>query len=174
MEQQHKRSAFSGKIGFVLLAGSSRAGQGDQDLVGVQAGVLAAQIVGLEGLDGLDGGGRNEVKLLVDTGQLFQRVEQSGGSGTQQGAGLAGDNGTVRQLDGGSGSTAGLLRDSVRLLLYRLQGPVRPQERRTDPERGLQAGTADESGRTDPGQPPATGNRPGNKNDPLRRADAAA
>ena len=47
----------------------SRAGQGDQDLVGVQTGVLAAQIVGLEGLDGLDGGGRNEVKLLVDAGQ---------------------------------------------------------------------------------------------------------
>ena len=85
-----------------------RAGQGNQDLVGVQAGVLAAQIVGLEGLDGLDGGGRNEVELLVDAGQLFQRVEQSGGSGTQQGAGLAGDNGTVRQLNGGSGGTAGL------------------------------------------------------------------
>ena len=89
-----------------LLVGSSRAGKREQDLVGVQTGVLAAQIVGLEGLDGLDGGGRNEVKLLVDAGQLFQRVEQSGGSGTQQGAGLAGDNGAVRQLDGGSGGTA--------------------------------------------------------------------
>ncbi len=38
-----------------LLVVGSRAGQGDQDLVGVQAGVLAAQIVGLEGLDGLNG-----------------------------------------------------------------------------------------------------------------------
>ena len=34
-----------------------------------------------------------------------------------------------------------------------LQGPVRPQERRTDPERGLQAGAADESGRADHGGP---------------------
>ena len=32
-----------------LLVGSSRAGKRDQDLVGVQAGILAAQIVGLEG-----------------------------------------------------------------------------------------------------------------------------
>ena len=113
------------QVGELLEGGCSsgilrgRAGQGNQDLVGVQAGVLAAQIVGLEGLDGLDGGGRNEVKLLVDTGQLFQRVEQSGGSGTQQGAGLAGDNGAVRQLNGGSGGTAGLFRDCMGGLLHR-------------------------------------------------------
>ena len=79
------------QVGELLEGGCSsgilrgRAGQGNQDLVGVQTGVLAAQIVGLEGLDGLDGGSRNEVKLLVDAGQFFQRVEQSGGSGTQQG-----------------------------------------------------------------------------------------
>ena len=45
------------QVGELLEGGCSsgilrgRAGQGDQDLVGVQAGVLAAQIVGLEGLD---------------------------------------------------------------------------------------------------------------------------
>ena len=56
------------QVGELLEGGCSsgilrgRAGQGNQDLVGVQTGVFAAQIVGLEGLDGLDGGGRNEVK----------------------------------------------------------------------------------------------------------------
>ena len=52
------------QVGELLEGGCSsgilrgRAGQGNQNLVGVQTGVLAAQIVGLEGLDGLDGGSR--------------------------------------------------------------------------------------------------------------------
>ena len=101
------------ELGELLQSDSSRlilggrAGQRDQDLIGVQAGIPAAKVVGLEGLDGLDGGGRNEVKLLVDAGQLLEGIQQGRGSSTQQRAGLAGDNGTVRQLDGGSGSTAG-------------------------------------------------------------------
>lgn len=71
------------QVGELLEGGCSsgilrgRAGQGNQDLVGVQTGVFAAQIVGLEGLDGLDGGGRNEVKLLVDTGQLFSALSRA-------------------------------------------------------------------------------------------------
>ena len=81
----------------------------------MQAGVLAAQIIGLEGLDRLDGGRRDEVHFLVDAGQFFQRIEQRRGGCTQQRAGLAGDDGAVRQLDGGGRCPAGLLREGVRL-----------------------------------------------------------
>ena len=84
--------------------GRSRAGQRNENLIGVQPGVLATQIVGFQGLDGLDGGGGDQIDFLINAGQLLQRVEQGRGRRTQQGAGLAGDHGAVRQLDGGSGA----------------------------------------------------------------------
>mgnify|MGYP007047938630 CR=1 FL=1 len=61
------------------LALSSRAGKSNQDLVGVQAGVLAAKIARLKGLDGFDGAGGDEVDLLIDTGQTLEGVEQGRG-----------------------------------------------------------------------------------------------
>ena len=85
-------------LGGSLVLGS-RAGKGNQDLVGVQAGVLAAQIIGFQGLDGLNGAAGDEVFFLVDAGQLLEGIQQGRGSSTQQRAGLAGDNGTVRQLN---------------------------------------------------------------------------
>ena len=84
----------------------------------MQAGVLAAQIIGLEGLDRLDGGRRDKIHFLVDAGQLLQRIEQRRGGCTQQRAGLAGDDGAIRQLDGGGRCPAGLLRDGVSGLLH--------------------------------------------------------
>ena len=101
---------------FVLQDG---AGQGDQNLVGVEAGILAAEIGGLQLLDRLNGPGRHQLDFLVDARQLFQGVEQGRGSGAQQGTGLAGDDGAVRQLDGGGGQAAGLFGAGVSHLFHR-------------------------------------------------------
>ena len=60
--------------GSLILGG--RAGQRDEDLIGVQAGVAAAEVVGLEGLDRLDGAGGDEVDLLIDAGQLLEGVQE--------------------------------------------------------------------------------------------------
>ena len=66
-------------LGGSLVLGS-RAGKGNQDLVGMQAGVLAAQIIGFQGLDGLNGAAGDEVFFLVDAGQLLEGIEQGRGS----------------------------------------------------------------------------------------------
>ena len=50
-------------------------GQCDQDFVGMQTGVDAAQMVYLDGLDGGESLGRNQVDAVFDPGQLLQRVE---------------------------------------------------------------------------------------------------
>lgn len=68
----------------------------------MQAGIPAAEVVGLEGLDGLDGAGGDQVDLMVDAGQLLEGIEQGRRGCAQQGTVLAGDDGAVRQLDGGS------------------------------------------------------------------------
>ena len=57
----------------------------------MQAGVLAAQIIGFQGLDGLNGAAGDEVFFLVDAGQLLEGIQQGRGSSTQQRAGLAGE-----------------------------------------------------------------------------------
>ena len=112
------------ELGELLQSDSSRlilggrAGQRDQDLIGVQAGIPAAEVVGLEGLDGLDGAGGDQVDLMVDAGQLLESIEQSGRGCAQQGTVLAGDDGAVRQLDGGSGCAAGALGHGVSLLFH--------------------------------------------------------
>ena len=77
------------------LAGSGRAGQGDQDLVGMQTGVLAVQIVGLEGLDRLDGSGADQIRLLRDARQILERIDQGACGSAQQRAGLAGDDSSM-------------------------------------------------------------------------------
>ena len=61
-------------LGGVFIFGD-RAGQGDQNLVGVQARVPAAEVVRLERLDRFDGAGGDQIGLLIDAGQLFQRVQ---------------------------------------------------------------------------------------------------
>ena len=103
--------------GSLILGGG--AGQRDEDLIGVQAGVVAAEVVGLEGLDRLDGTGGDKVGLLIDAGQLLKGVQEGRGGRAQQGAGLAGDDGAVRKLDGGGGCAVGALGHSMGLLLHR-------------------------------------------------------
>ena len=70
----------------------------------MQAGVLAAQIIGFQGLDRLNGAAGDEVFFLVDAGQLLEGIQQGRGSSTQQRAGLAGDNGTVRSWMAAAGA----------------------------------------------------------------------
>ena len=88
----------------------------------MQTGVLATQIVGLEGLDRLDGSGADQIRLLRDARQILERIDQGACGSAQQRAGLAGDDGAVRQLDGGGRCPAGLLRDGMSGLLSGLGG----------------------------------------------------
>ncbi len=84
----------------------------------MQAGILAAQIVGLERLDGLDGGSADKVGLLRDAGQCLEGVDQGTGRRAQQGAGLAGDHSAVRQLNGSCRRAAGGLAAGMSLLFH--------------------------------------------------------
>ena len=86
-----------------LGIGSGGDGQGNEYLVAVQTGVLAAQVLNLHLLDGLNGLSGDHVHLIPQPGQLLQRVEQGGGGGAHELGGLAGDDGAVGQLDGGGG-----------------------------------------------------------------------
>ena len=82
----------------------------------MQTGILAAQIVGLEGLDRLDGSGADQIRLLRDARQMLERVDQGTCGSAQQRAGLAGDDGAVAQLNGSSRCAAGGFAAGVRLL----------------------------------------------------------
>ena len=85
------------------LVGGGGHRQGDEDLVGVQARVAAAQVAGLEGLDRLDGLLGEQVDVPVDARQALEGVEQHRRAAAQQGGGLAQLDGAVGQLDGGGG-----------------------------------------------------------------------
>ena len=63
-------------LGGVFIFGD-RAGQGDQNLIGVQARVPAAEVVRLERLDRFDGAGGDQIDLLIDAGQLFRAFSRA-------------------------------------------------------------------------------------------------
>ena len=84
----------------------------------MQTGVLATQIVGLEGLDRLDGGGADQIRLLRDARQILERIDQGACGSTQQRAGLAGDDSAVAQFNGSSRCAAGGLAAGVCLLFH--------------------------------------------------------
>ena len=75
-------------------------GERHEHLVGVQAGIVSAQIVHLGLLNGLDEVLREQLLLVADAGQIFHRVEQQRSAGAQQRAASGGDDGAVFQLDG--------------------------------------------------------------------------
>ena len=79
--------------------------EGDEHLVGVQAGVAAVQHVDLGVLDGLYHLLRYEFDAVVDADQVLEGVEQQGGAGAEELAGGGGDDGAVGQLDGCRGYT---------------------------------------------------------------------
>ena len=74
-------------------------GQGDEHLVGVQPWVAAAQSLGLELLDRLDGGWGQQVDAVIDPGQDLEGVEQHRRGAAQQGRGLTRHDAPVGQLD---------------------------------------------------------------------------
>ena len=101
---------------FQLVDGVARHGirhradrQGDQQLVRVQAGIVVAQVLHLQMLDRLDDARGDEQQFFLIAGQVLERVHQAGRGRAQQGAGLAGDDGAVGQLQR-HGRAAGLLR----------------------------------------------------------------
>ena len=69
----------------------------------MKPGIVVTQIIAFQGLDGLDHGGRNEVRLFFDAAQRFGRVQHRGGGGAHQIAGFAGDDLAVAQLNGQGG-----------------------------------------------------------------------
>ena len=77
--------------------------KGHQDFVAVQPGVMIAQIMAFQFLNGADHGGGNEGRFLFDAAQRLEGVKQHGGGGAQQGGGFAGDDSPVGQLDSQGG-----------------------------------------------------------------------
>ena len=84
--------------GGVVVGGRGN-GQGDQHLIRMQAGVVIAQILALQFLNGFDNLGRNQVRLLRNPRQLLQCVQEHRGGGPKQFCGLAGNDVPVRELD---------------------------------------------------------------------------
>ena len=82
-------------------------GQGDEDLVGVQARVAAPQVPGLEGLDRLDRALGQQVDVPVDARQALEGIEQHCRAAAQQRRGLAELDRPVGQLDRGCGRPGG-------------------------------------------------------------------
>ena len=89
--------------------------QRDKHLIRVQTRIVVAEVLDLEVLDGLDDARSDELKRLVDPSELLESVQQAGRGRTEQGAGLAGDDGPVVQLQR-NGGRAGLLRAVKRCL----------------------------------------------------------
>ena len=84
-------------------------GQGYEQLVGVETGIMISQMLYLQMLDGLDNAGGYQRKLLVYTRQGLYGIEQAGGRSAQKGGGLAGDYAPVVELQS-YGGAAGLFR----------------------------------------------------------------
>ena len=97
-----------------------RHGQSDQNLVGMQAWILGTQVLGLERLNRLDGLGRQQVDIVIDTCQVLQCIEQHRRRASQQGRGAAGDHGAVVQLHS-RGRLAGFFRALARRCYH---GPI--------------------------------------------------
>ena len=77
-----------GQRQFGVLAVSCGCGQGDQDFVCVQTGILAAEISGLEELNRFNCGRRDDMPVMIDARKLFQRVQKKGRAGAQKVSGL--------------------------------------------------------------------------------------
>ena len=60
-------------------------GESHKHLIGVEAGVLAAQIFNLGLLDRLYHALRDEFGFVVDASQMLGRIEQEGGTASEQG-----------------------------------------------------------------------------------------
>ena len=110
-------------------------GQGDQHFIAVQPGVVAAQIPGLEDLDGLQGRGGDQFLLRIDAGAFLDGVHQGGGRGAEQGGGPAGDQTAVPQFDGAGRMSGQLLAGQGRgiyLALLRLETGLLEQQLHTE------------------------------------------
>ena len=63
-----------GGFGVCVAGGADR--QSDKRLIGVEAGVAAAEVVDLKILDGLDDLGGHKQHLVVDAAEMLQSIEQ--------------------------------------------------------------------------------------------------
>ena len=88
--------------------GDSGDGQGDEHLVGVQAGIVVTQVTELHVADGGDDGGREQIQVLVDARQELHGVKKHGRRGPQEGTGLAGDDTAIGQHHGSGRGAGGL------------------------------------------------------------------
>ena len=104
-----------GQLGSGIGGGTD--GEGDQNFIGVQPGVVIAQVAGLEILNGFDNYGRDQMHGMSDTAQLLKGVHQDGCRGPQQIGSAAGDTFSIGQLQcngrksGGFGTGKGFLDD---------------------------------------------------------------
>ena len=91
---------------LALLVHQAEDGDRDQDFVGVQARVVAVQVVDFGLLDGGDHHLGDELDVVGDAREVLQGVEQQGRAGTEQGRGLRREDGAVFELDGRGGAAA--------------------------------------------------------------------
>ena len=82
--------------------------QRNEQLIGVKSGVVITQMLYLEVLNRLDNSGSDEQQLFINACKVLECIHKTSRACTEQGAGLAGDDSAVRQLNG-DGGTAGLL-----------------------------------------------------------------
>ena len=79
-------------------------GECKQNLVHMEVGILVAHVGGLELLDGFDNGGGKESCGIVDSGEVFERVEEHRRAGTEKLGGFARNDCAVLQFERNGGS----------------------------------------------------------------------
>ncbi len=86
-------AAFQERQGVQSLAAvlviRAKDGEGDQDLVRVEARVLAVQVGDLRLLDRLDEPSRNELDAVVDPGKMLGGFQEKGGARSEKVGGLS-------------------------------------------------------------------------------------
>ena len=76
-----RRQFLNGTAGNRIRDGTDRTG--DKQFVRMHAGIMISEMFNLQMLDLFNDAGSDDAKLLVDSGKGFQRIHQTGGSGTQ-------------------------------------------------------------------------------------------
>ncbi len=91
-----------------VLVGYSADGEREQELVGVHAGVVTAQMLHLEVLDGLNDRRGDEIDLVGDAREVFEGIEECRRGRAEELGGLARDHVPVGELDGHGGASGAL------------------------------------------------------------------
>lgn len=82
-----------------VFIGLGHDGKGHEHFVGMQAGVVASEVLHFRGLDRLDHCLRDELHAVVNARKVLDGIEDKGGAGPEEVGGFGCDDGTVGELD---------------------------------------------------------------------------